>query len=159
MHSETVNHQLGVCSWLMDTYTEGLTNDESLKPSATGNTINWLVGHLADARNGVTALLKGEPLWPREELARYVRGSSPLTSGDALPLEDLLARYRRSTAPLAEAIAAVTPEKLAEKSPVSPTGNPDETIGTLLSVIAFHESYHLGQIGLLRRQVGKPGIM
>jgi hypothetical protein len=32
-------------------------------------------------------------------------------------------------------------------------------IGTLLASIAFHEAYHLGQTGLSRRLLGKPGAL
>ncbi|MCH9008517.1 hypothetical protein IIA29_11025 [candidate division KSB1 bacterium] len=34
-----------------------------------------------------------------------------------------------------------------------------ETVGEKLSFLHFHETYHLGQIGLLRRLAGKEGVI
>jgi uncharacterized damage-inducible protein DinB len=36
-----------------------------------------------------------------------------------------------------------------------PTGS---TLGDALSFLAFHEAYHLGQLGLIGRTLGKPGL-
>jgi hypothetical protein len=33
-----------------------------------------------------------------------------------------------------------------------------ETVGACIRFLAFHEAYHLGQLGLFRRLAGKPGI-
>ncbi len=54
-----------------------------------------------------------------------------------------------------EGLAQVTEDQLSQKAPISPTENPDETIGSLLSTFAFHDAYHIGQTGVLRRIVGK----
>jgi uncharacterized damage-inducible protein DinB len=38
----------------------------------------------------------------------------------------------------------------------------DAGIGTVreaLAVLQFHEAYHAGQVGLLRRLLGKPGVI
>ena len=57
--------------------------------------------------------------------------------------------------PLVAALRAASPETLARPVPDSPTGNPDETVSSFIVAIAFHEAYHLGQVGLLRRTLGK----
>ena len=48
-------------------------------------------------------------------------------------------------------------ERLTEPAPYSPGDNPNETLGTLLHLIAFHQAYHVGQLGLGRRLIGKVG--
>jgi len=53
----------------------------------------------------------------------------------------------------------MSPETLAAKPPRNMTGDPNETVGTNLAVFAFHESYHVGQTGVLRRVAGKPGVI
>lgn len=53
----------------------------------------------------------------------------------------------------------LTAQHLSAAAPFSPTGNSDETVGTLLASIAFHEAYHLGQTGLSRRLLGKAGAL
>ncbi len=34
-----------------------------------------------------------------------------------------------------------------------------ETIGSLMAGMAFHEAYHCGQLGVLRRMAGAEGII
>lgn len=159
MHNEALVSQFGMCDWLMDKYLDGLTEAEALKPGPTGNTINWLVGHLAIARNHALFGLGGQRPWPVESLDRYARGKPPLTPAEkALPLADLKRMYMETSAPLAEKLGALTPQQAAAKAPFSPLNNPNETVGSLFATLAFHEGYHLGQIGMLRRAAGKPGL-
>jgi uncharacterized damage-inducible protein DinB len=56
-------------------------------------------------------------------------------------------------------LAALPEERLAERVPMSPTGNPNETVGTMLATIVQHQAYHSGQLGVLRRVAGKPGAI
>jgi hypothetical protein len=53
----------------------------------------------------------------------------------------------------------MSPDAMNTPAPFSPTGNPDETVGSLLAAISFHEAYHVGQTGLLRRVVGREGVV
>jgi uncharacterized damage-inducible protein DinB len=41
----------------------------------------------------------------------------------------------------------------------SPTGNPDETVRSLLTTVMFHQAYHAGQTAVLRRIAGKEGAI
>ncbi len=43
--------------------------------------------------------------------------------------------------------------------PDGPTGNPEETVGSLLAVVMFHQAYHSGQLGILRRIAGESGAI
>ena len=74
-------------------------------------------------------------------------------------LEELRRRFHALGPAIASALAKATPKQLSEKAAFSPTANPTETVGTLLASIAFHEAYHLGQTGLSRRLLGKPGAL
>ncbi len=158
--NEAVIGQYGMCAFLMDKYLDGLTDDEAMHPGPTGNSINWLVGHLALARNHALFALTGERPWPIEDLERYARGKP--AAGDeegALPLAELKGRFAAAQGPITEKLASMTPAQAAAKAPFSPLGNPNETIASLFTTLAFHEGYHIGQIGMLRRALGKPGLM
>jgi uncharacterized damage-inducible protein DinB len=50
-------------------------------------------------------------------------------------------------------------QRLEERVAQSPTGNPNESLGSLLATVMFHQAYHAGQLGILRRIVGKPGAI
>ena len=152
-------NQLRMSGWFLGKALEGITHQDSLRPTATGQTINWLVGHLADARGGALALLSGTRAWPEAELAAYKRGAASLAGDQALPLDELARRFASVQDALLQHLAQLTDERAAQKAPFSPSGNPDETIGSLLGVLTFHEAYHVGQVGLLRRLAGRERVV
>jgi len=56
-------------------------------------------------------------------------------------------------------LESLTPERLDSAAPFSPSNNPKETVRSLMTVVAFHQAYHVGQMGVLRRIIGKPGAI
>jgi len=140
---------------------KGVSHAESLQaPGEAGNCLNWIAGHIVSARNGILGLLDLPPVRPREQMTRYLRGSDRLTDpAGAIDFAELLSDFDKSQDKLVEALARVTPEKLAE--PLPPDRNPFQVdnLGEMLATLAFHESYHVGQLGVVRRLIGKePGI-
>ncbi len=138
---------------------EGLTQEESLtQPEPGGNCLNWVVGHVMDTWDLVLPLVGQQPVLGREKLVRYKRGSAELhDSRQALPLSDLLAACDEAARRMDVGLATLTSEKLDEPAPFSPRSKPDETVRSLLSIVMFHQAYHAGQTGLLRRIAGKEG--
>ena len=54
----------------------------------------------------------------------------------------------------------VSIRKLLDRpAPHSPSGNPDETVRSLLTTVFFHQAYHAGQTALLRRIAGREGAI
>ncbi len=43
-------------------------------------------------------------------------------------------------------LGGLTEAVLASKAPFSPGDNPEETVGSLLAGLVFHEGYHCGQL-------------
>ena len=140
---------------------DGVTHDESLvQPEAAGNCLNWVVGHLLSIYDNVLPMLGQQPVLPPSAQKRYDRGSKPMRDGsEALDIAELMAMWDESAKRYDAGLTALDPATLGERAPFSPTNNPDETVGSLLSTIAFHQSYHTGQTGLLRRIVGKTGVI
>lgn len=140
---------------------DGITHEESLvQPDAAGNCMNWVIGHLVAVYDNVLPMLGQEPVLPPPAQKRYDRGSKPMRDGgEALDIAELMAMWDESTKRYDAGLGALDPRTLGNPAPFSPTGNADETIGSLLSTIAFHQSYHTGQTGLLRRIVGKSGVI
>jgi uncharacterized damage-inducible protein DinB len=136
----------------------GITHEDSVKqPQPAGNCLNWVLGHIMGARNSILSLLGEKPMWEEGIAAPYQRHGEALTdSSKAVPWDKLVGDFKESQEILLGALPKLTPERLAEKAPFSPTNNPNETIGSLLATFAFHEAYHAGQTGVLRRIAGKP---
>lgn len=159
MNTDFLRSQLRMSGWFLEQALKDISHDASLQPTSTGQTINWLVGHLADARNGALAVLSGKGAWPHAELAVYKRGAGARSADQALPLEDLVHRFADVQDALLQQLGALTDERAAQKAPFSPGGNPDETVGSLMGVLAFHEVYHVGQLGMMRRLAGRDPVV
>jgi uncharacterized damage-inducible protein DinB len=119
------------------------------------NSIAFLVAHLTDTRHYLAGLL-GAPL--DNPLTRYLAKARSLDEVSELPsLGHLLAEWERIAAHLAVEVERLDTPALAR--PLRgrfPGGD-----GTLLGAMAFlaqHESYHVGQLALLRRQLGFPAM-
>lgn len=136
---------------------EGMTREHSLaQPSSGGNCANWILGHLTDVQNGVMRLLGEEPAWESEQLRRA--SFDPITEADqAIDWDTLRERFLASRERCLAAISRLSDDKLAETVP-HPFGGTC-TRAELLNVLAFHQTYHAGQVALARRVAGLDGVI
>lgn len=157
MDPQVVAFQFSVGAFVLERNLAGITNDESLRaPHPAGNTLNWIVGHVVRTRNQALALLEERPPFDDADFEAYGAGATGATT---LTLDELKRRFGVLGPALDAALDRSSSQQLAAAAPFSPTGNPNETVGTLLASIAFHEAYHLGQTGLSRRLLGKRGAL
>jgi uncharacterized damage-inducible protein DinB len=133
---------------------EGLTHEESLFQPPNGNCINWLLGHIVRHRNLMLDALGAPGVWSAEAQARYDRGSSPITGDEprTVRLQELRRELDRSGEHLQSAPAELGGEGLRAPSGAS-------TLGQRLILLALHEAYHAGQVGVLGRLAGKEGAI
>jgi hypothetical protein len=159
--SRTLTIQYGYTAYVFGATLNGLTDEDALvQPSPGGNCLNWVTGHIVQSRGGTLALLGQKLPFAEDKYARYERGSKPVTdSSGTIPLSVMVADFAATAEGLAAGLGGLTTEMLAAKAPFSPGDNPDETVGSLLAGLAFHEGYHTGQLGILRRLAGKEGIV
>ena len=161
MHTNTIAHQFGISSRVLEKNLEGVSHEESLvSPQAGGSCLNWVVGHLTRSRNQALALFGQKPIFPTEEFDTYDdNGGKPFRPETAVAFDELKRRFKALQEPLVNGLNALAPEAMDRPAPFSPTGNPKETVGSLLVSLAFHEAYHVGQTGILRRIVGREGVI
>jgi uncharacterized damage-inducible protein DinB len=118
------------------------------------NSIAFLVAHLAESRHFAAGLL-GAPL-PSPFPEAFSRARTLDDAGPLPRLAALQSSWERISAHLAVVVERADTTQLAQPSQQLPGSD-----GTLLGALAFlaqHESYHLGQIALLRRQQGLPAM-
>ena len=153
--------QLEVTHRVFQANTEGISHEDSLRsPGEAGNNINWIAGHLITAYDSLLETLGQERVWSDERLELYKRGSESLgESSAAEDFSEICAAFSEAHRRLMAGLHGLPSERLAEPAPYSPGNNPQETLGSLLQVTAFHQAYHVGQLGLARRLVGKPGAI
>jgi uncharacterized damage-inducible protein DinB len=135
----------------------GMTQAHSLvQPAAGGNCANWILGHLINVHNGVMALAGATPVWESEQLARA--GFAPITSeAEAIDWEAMVEQFLASRDRCLTALDALTDEALADEVP-HPFGGAC-TRAELLATLAYHQAYHIGQLGVARRTAGLPGAV
>ena len=131
-----------------------LTHEESLlQPGGGGNCLNWVVGHVVANRNHILSLLGEPPIWGEADYERYKRGSAPIhDAATARPFASIVEDFAASQERIRAGLARMTDAKLEEASG-------EETVGDKLAFLQFHEAYHVGQTGLLRRLAGKEGAI
>ncbi len=140
---------------------EGLSHEESLVvPESGGNCLNWVLGHVIVARGILLTLTGGNPVMPAGAAAVYQRGSSPDNPEKLLDLASLRGFLTDSQQQLIPALATMTDDALAQSVP-APYNRPPLTgsVGDAFTRLHYHEGYHNGQIGLLRRIAGKGGAI
>ncbi len=133
---------------------KGLSHQDSLlQPPFRGNSLNWVLGHILESRNGVLGLLGEQEVMTKAEAARYGYGSEPVTGEGpgVLRLEDLLTRLERAQERIAAGLKRAKAEDLAQERDF---GWRKATVGDQAFFLYFHETYHTGQTEYLRQLAG-----
>lgn len=136
-----------------------VTAEESLTHvDAAGKNLNWIVGHLVTARAKLLAALGNEPRWYGEMMAVY-GGKDTGTYSDAAarPLVDLQKLFAETQNRFTETLPKIA-EKLNDPCDALPHVKEGGTLADRVGAFACHEAYHIGQIALMRRLLGKPGL-
>jgi hypothetical protein len=152
--SDTLIQSFAVTQRIIKLQTDGLSHEDSvLQPPFRANCLNWVLGHIIVGRNTALKLLGQPPVWGEEESLRYETGSEPITSSaQALPLEELLKDLDRTQERITAGLNLVSPEDLGAS--VQFRGS-ERTLGQALDGLHWHETYHTGQLELLRQLAGK----
>lgn len=154
---EMLERQFGIVYDVVERNVEGMTHEQSLaRPGSGGNCANWILGHVVDVHNGLMQVLGEDPVWETEQLSRA--GFDPIEGPEgAIDWDTLRDRFLASRERCLAAVRALTDDALADEFP-DPFGGTTDRAG-LLVILAFHQGYHAGQLGLARRFAGLPGVI
>jgi uncharacterized damage-inducible protein DinB len=155
----TLVHQVRFSQLILLKNLEDITPEQSLiAPDPGGNCLNWVIGHICHARNGMVTILRGAGHLPDEALALYKRGGK-FSTENAIGLGLLVTHHAAMQQQLVDGLSDLDAERFASPAPFSPVDDPNETIGSLLTKMVAHEFYHAGQAGVLRRLLGLKGAI
>jgi len=131
-----------------------LTHEESLLgPKPGGNCANWVLGHIVQNRGAILELLGEQPVWNASDGDPYKRGSAPIAGGaTAKPFPEILEALDRSQERLLAGLSRMRDSDLG-------SADTKGSRAAKLAGLQFHEAYHAGQLGLLRRIAGKKGAI
>ena len=135
---------------------EGLSEEEAQhRLHGGGNSLAFLIAHLADTRHFMASRLKHPLPNPLTPLLADARSIDDIRGWP--PIEELRAAWRAISKHLGVVLPALTAEELSDPNvhrfPLSDSSR--------LGFIAFltqHDSYHVGQAAFLRRQLGKQAM-
>ncbi|MGD8397556.1 MAG: DinB family protein [Anaerolineae bacterium] len=152
--AEWITQSYRTTQWVIHRQTEGLEHHDSLlQLPFRGNCLNWVLGHTLVGRDQALILLGREPVLSKEEADRYRTGSMPIVDdSQALRLEDLLAGIDQAQARIESALTEVSADVLA--TPVDFRGR-QTPLGQAVAGLHWHETYHTGQLEILRQLAGK----
>ena len=133
-----------------------LTDEQAARrPSGAPNSAAFVAAHLTNSR---FYLLGALGVAEKDPLAPYLDGRKSLDQLERLPaLSEIQAAWTQAAHLLRDRLATLTPAELDGPSTVRfPLAN-----GTLLGTLTFlvqHDSYHIGQLSLLRKYCGLPAM-
>ena len=139
-------------TWLINRQADGLSHEQMLlQLPFRGNCFNWVLGHIVTNRDKVLGLLGEEPQFNEDEVARYVRGSDPVVGAEtAVDSHLLLEAVQCSQSKIEAALAKIDPVALAAIY----SEEHNMTVGDRINGLHWHETYHTGQLEILRQLAG-----
>jgi hypothetical protein len=136
--------------------TSGLEGEDWLRRACPeASHAYWVLGHIAISRRSLLrGLGKDLPQEPWE--STFARGSKPCRELTVAP--SLLAEDFNSSGRLLQEWLGSLDEKEASSPYVRKLPDGAQTKEEAVRFYLWHESYHLGQLGILRKVCGKPGL-
>ena len=125
--------------------------------AGTANPIIWIAGHLVQFRSRL-ALVLGAPQHEVAWASLFVTGSRPGDPSQYPPIDEIIAAWREISANIESRFEEITGDELAALPPVR-VATPDGTVRGAVALFAFHDAYHIGQMGLIRRVLGHGALI
>lgn len=149
----TAMNIFGYNTWLFGSALKDVTAEHSAyRVHENTNSFDRLAGHITVARRGLGTLLGMELPdlgWGEFEKAGE-RGRQFDPNVKCPPISDIMEGFNRVTDVMMAKLPDVSNDTLAKPSPFPVPGD-NPTLADLLSFLAMHESYHIGQLGLLKK--------
>ncbi len=153
----TISDHLGINTRLYTSALEGLGYEElHRRGGADNSSMLWIAGHIAAGRGRMAGLLEAEAEFPWGDL--FGRGAKPRIPSDYPSVGELLDVFGRLTEAVQRQTVKVTDERLAAPSP-DRLPIEDKTVRGALGFLVYHETYHVGQMGFLRKMLGHAGLV
>ena len=153
MNIPTLQAQYGTSFGFLQKNLEGFDiQNSSLTPAAGGNSATWLLSHIVATRQTPVLFSGGQPIWNQERIQRWGRSPAPLEASESTDWNQLLTDLNKSQEHLMVCLENMNASDLEKPTPFGP-------LGKAIAFFATHEAYHVGQLAMLRRALGMPGMI
>ena len=134
----------------------GMNEAQALaRPSSSTNNAAFIAAHVTDARFALLRVLGVDIVSP---LARALDGAKSIDDLTEMPLRsDVEDAWTLAARALRDRLETITAEELAAQSS---TTLPllDKSVLAVATFLVHHDTYHVGQLSLLRKYVGLPAM-
>jgi uncharacterized protein YndB with AHSA1/START domain/uncharacterized damage-inducible protein DinB len=136
---------------------DGVGEDEAWRrPGPSSSPLHWIAGHLVRSRADLLRALGGA--WALDWGDRFARGEEVASPADYPSLDEVQWEWRGVSAALLDRLPDLDASFLASPAPRRLPVE-DRSMAGLVSFSVYHESYHVGQLGYLRKWLGRPGLV
>jgi uncharacterized damage-inducible protein DinB len=134
---------------------DGLTDERAnRRPSATVNSAAFVAVHVTDARFMILRAVGASRPSPFPSLAA-VRGIEEVSG--LPPLAEVQAAWTEASRALRDRLESISAAELDAPAPAGLPGPAQSVLG-ILTFLVQHDSYHIGQLALLRKHAGLPAM-
>jgi uncharacterized damage-inducible protein DinB len=159
---QTISKQYSLHTKLFNNVLEDIDNNKgSERLNDHVNHLQWIAGHLTNSRYSIAPIIGLKMPFPYWEIYTDLTAPPPHnravdTTIEYPSLTEIKKYWNSLSEPLIGKLSHLENGQLASASPFAvPTG---KTILDLLSFIASHESYHIGQMSIIRKYLGKEAM-
>ena len=139
---------------------EGISDQASLvRPRPAGNSVNWVFGHIIASRKLILELVGEETVLTPGEAFPYRRGAGDEDMPNLTPFSRLKEAFSLSQTSLKRGMQKLSENDLNSVLNKDDGSEQESTLLDSLTFLQFHEAYHVGQLGLLRRLIGIEGAI
>jgi uncharacterized damage-inducible protein DinB len=153
-----LTHILRLNTRLLRNCLEGMTDEVAARrPSAATNNAAFIAAHCGDARFLLLRLLRVEIANP---LTAYLAGARGIDQVARLPSLDVIREaWTSASHALRDRLEGLSSDELEADVPNAPPfAGTDKSALAIVTFLVQHESYHVGQLALLRKYVGLPAM-
>ena len=135
----------------------GITDTEANnRNNEHANHMKWIAGHLLNTRIEAMSNMTGGTA-DTSYSAIFGRGTKLDPDATYPPIDELTAKWTAAADAISQGLTHIPDEVLGGPAPVQ-TPIPDETFLGMLAFFVSHETYHIGQLGILRKMAGKESM-
>jgi hypothetical protein len=156
---QIIAKQFALQTRLFNNVLEGIENIHGGKRlSEEINHLQWIAGHLANIRHNYTSMIGLKETFPYKD--KYSDPTQPPPGNRAIDasvqypsLSEISASWNALASKFVDGVSQLNDEQVAAEFPFgTPIG--DKSILGLFGFLASHESYHIGQMSLVRKYLG-----
>lgn len=149
MNPDIIRYLYTLTLRVLKTNLDGIRDEESRQELPGGTSVNWIVGHVLLSRSNLLAQLGAERHHDSTLLQFYQPAhDAPNRTGQQMSLDSLVHELETHHQQFVELLTSIVEEATEERR---------SELYKEMCFFHFHESYHTGQIGVLRRILGKEG--